>query len=89
MHILMLTITIALVVCVLLLVAFGLFMISPFAHHVDRFHEPGHRQDSPRLDRRPPGLLPLSILKSGAPFGIIRRRRRPRGRRSGGGCSAA
>jgi hypothetical protein len=50
MHILMPSITIAFVVCVLLLVAFGLFTISPFAHHVDRFHEPGQRQDSPRLD---------------------------------------
>ena len=47
---LMLTLTIAFVVCVLLLVAFGLYKISPFAHHVDRFHEPGQRQDSPRLD---------------------------------------
>jgi thiol:disulfide interchange protein len=50
MHIVMLTLTIAFVVCVLLLVAFGLFTMSPFAHHADRFHEPGQRQDSPRLD---------------------------------------
>ena len=50
MHILMLMITIAFVVCVLLLAAFGLFMISPLARHADRFHEPGQRQDSPRLD---------------------------------------
>jgi hypothetical protein len=45
---LMLTLTIAIVVCVLLLVAFGLFTISPIARHIDRFHEPGRRQDSPR-----------------------------------------
>lgn len=50
MHILMLTITIAFVVCVLLLVAFGLFTMSPLAHHIERFREPGQRQDSPRLD---------------------------------------
>lgn len=50
MHIVMLTLVIAFVVCVLLLVAFGLYTISPFAHHVDRFQEPGERQDSPRLD---------------------------------------
>jgi hypothetical protein len=47
---LMLALTIAFVVCVLLLVAFGLFTISPFARHIDRFHEPGQRQDRPRLD---------------------------------------
>jgi Na+-transporting methylmalonyl-CoA/oxaloacetate decarboxylase gamma subunit len=50
MHILMLTITIAFVVCVLLLIAFGLFTMSPLAHHFDRFHEPAQRQDSPRLN---------------------------------------
>jgi hypothetical protein len=50
MHVLMLSLTIAFVVCVLLLVAVGLFTISPFAHHIDRFHEPGQHQDSPRLD---------------------------------------
>jgi hypothetical protein len=50
MHILMLTITIAFVVCVILLAVFALFTISPFAHHAERFHEPGKRQHSPRLD---------------------------------------
>jgi hypothetical protein len=50
MHIFMASLVIVFVVCVLLLVAFGLFTMSPFAHHVDRFHEPGQRQDSPRLD---------------------------------------
>jgi len=50
MQVLMASIVIAFVVCVLLLVAFGLFTMSPFVHHVDRFHEPGQRQDSPRLD---------------------------------------
>jgi hypothetical protein len=50
MHVVMLTLTIAFVVSVLLLLAFGLFTMSPFAHHDDRFHEPGQRQDSPRLD---------------------------------------
>jgi Tfp pilus assembly protein PilN len=42
-HVLMLTLMIALVVCVLLLVAFGLFTVSPFAHRVDRLHGPGLR----------------------------------------------
>ena len=50
MHIIMLSLTIAFVVCVLLLVAFGLFTISPFAHHAEQFHKPGQRQNSPRLD---------------------------------------
>jgi hypothetical protein len=50
MHVLMVTLTIAFVVGVLLLVAFGLFTISPFAQHTDRFREPGRHQDSPRLD---------------------------------------
>jgi hypothetical protein len=50
MEVFMASIVIALVVCVLLLVAYALFEMSPFAHHVDRFHEPGQRQDSPRLD---------------------------------------
>lgn len=50
MHVVMVSLVLASVVCVLLLVAFGLFTMSPFAHHVDRFHEPGERQKSPRLD---------------------------------------
>ena len=50
MHILMTNLTIAFVVSVLLLVAFGLFEMSPFARHADRYHKPGQRQDSPRLD---------------------------------------
>jgi thiol:disulfide interchange protein len=50
MHVVMVTLVLAFVVCVLLLVAFGLFTMSPLAHHVDRFHEPGQRQNSPRLD---------------------------------------
>ena len=44
MHIVILSLVIALAVCVLLLGAFALF-----AHHVDRLHEPGEHQDSPRL----------------------------------------
>jgi hypothetical protein len=47
---LMLALMIAFVACVLLLAAFGLFTISPFARHIDRFNQPGQRQDSPRLD---------------------------------------
>jgi hypothetical protein len=27
-----------------------LFELSPFAHHGERYHEPGERQQSPRLD---------------------------------------
>jgi hypothetical protein len=50
MNIVMLCLTIAFVVCVLLLVAFGLFTISPFARHIEQFHKPGQRQNSPRLD---------------------------------------
>jgi hypothetical protein len=36
MHIVMLSLMVALVVCVLLLVAFGLFTLTPFAHRPDR-----------------------------------------------------
>ena len=35
---------------VLAVVAYALFELSPFAHHTDRYHEPGERQRSPRLD---------------------------------------
>jgi hypothetical protein len=31
-------------------VAYALFELSPFAHHADRYHEPGERQQSPHLD---------------------------------------
>ena len=47
---LMLILALAFVVCVLMLVAYALFELSPFAHHADRFHAPGQRQNSPRLD---------------------------------------
>jgi hypothetical protein len=30
--------------------SYGLFEMSPFARHSDRFHAPGERQNSPRLD---------------------------------------
>ena len=43
-------VTLAFVVAVLAVVAYALFEMSPFAHHADRFHEPGQRQQSPRLD---------------------------------------
>jgi thiol:disulfide interchange protein len=43
-------VTIAVVLAILAVVAYGLFEISPFARHRDRFHEPGKRQQSPRLD---------------------------------------
>jgi hypothetical protein len=50
MEILMTSLAIAFVVTVLLLVAYSLFEVSPFAHHADSYHKPGQRQDSPRLD---------------------------------------
>ena len=43
-------IVIAFVIGVLLVVAYALFELSPFAHHADRYHEPSERQQSPRLD---------------------------------------
>jgi hypothetical protein len=43
-------ITMAFVVGVLAVVAWALFELSPFAHHDDRYHDPGERQQSPRLD---------------------------------------
>jgi hypothetical protein len=43
-------IAIAFVVLVLMVVAAALFEMSPFAAHEDRFHNPGERQRSPRLD---------------------------------------
>ena len=50
MHILLAALTIAFVVGVLLLAAYTLFELSPFAHHTGRYHAPGERQESPRLD---------------------------------------
>ena len=43
-------VVIAFVVAVLAVVAYALFELSPIARHVDRFHERGERQQSPRLD---------------------------------------
>ncbi len=43
-------IAMAFVIGVLAVVAFALFEMSPFAHHHDRYHEPGERQNSPRID---------------------------------------
>ena len=43
-------ITLASVLVVLVVVVYALFEMSPFAHHVDRYHEPGQRQQSPHLD---------------------------------------
>jgi hypothetical protein len=43
-------VAIAFVVAVLLVAAYGLFELSPFAHHRDQFHKPGEPQHSPRLD---------------------------------------
>jgi hypothetical protein len=43
-------IAIAFVVLVLMVVVSALFEMSPFASHEDRFHKPGERQASPRLD---------------------------------------
>jgi uncharacterized protein HemY len=47
---LMTVVVIVFVVAVLSLVVFALFELSPFAHHLERFHDPGRRQKSPRLD---------------------------------------
>ena len=38
------------VFAILAVVAYALLELSPFAHHEDRFHERGQRQESPRLD---------------------------------------
>ena len=43
-------ITMAFVLAILAVVAYALFELSPFAHHADRYHEPGQRQESPHLD---------------------------------------
>ncbi|HEX7524869.1 MAG TPA: hypothetical protein VF327_01110 [Gaiellaceae bacterium] len=43
-------ITMAFVLAILALVAYALFELSPFAHHTDRYHEPGRQQESPHLD---------------------------------------
>lgn len=45
-----LIVAMAFVVAVLAVVAYALFEVSPFAHHQDRYHERGERQQSPRLD---------------------------------------
>jgi hypothetical protein len=38
------------VFAILASVAYALFELSPFARHDDLYHEPGQRQQSPRLD---------------------------------------
>jgi hypothetical protein len=43
-------IVMAFVVGTLAVVAYLLFELSPFAHHEERYHEPGHPQHGPRLD---------------------------------------
>ena len=43
-------ITMAFVFAILAVAAYALFELSPFAHHTDCYHEPGERQQSPRLD---------------------------------------
>ena len=43
-------ITMACVFAILAVAAYALFELSPFAHHTDRYHEPGEPQQSPRLD---------------------------------------
>jgi hypothetical protein len=50
MNTLFAVITFAFVFLVLWVVAYALFEMSPFAHHGERFHAPGKRQHSPRLD---------------------------------------
>ena len=43
-------ITMVVVLGILGVVAYALFELTPFAHHDDRYHEPGQRQQSPHLD---------------------------------------
>jgi hypothetical protein len=50
MHIVMATLVLALVACVLVMVAFGLFTMTPYAHHLDRFHERDQRSDRSQRD---------------------------------------
>jgi len=40
----------AFVLGLVVVIAYALFEISPFAHHTDVYHAPGERQQSPRLD---------------------------------------
>ena len=42
--------TFAIVIGVGLVGLYAFFELSPFAHHADRYHEPGEIQQSPRLD---------------------------------------
>jgi hypothetical protein len=46
----LLIVALVFVVSILVLLAFVLFELSPFARHDEAFHQPGVRQDSPRLD---------------------------------------
>jgi Na+-transporting methylmalonyl-CoA/oxaloacetate decarboxylase gamma subunit len=50
MNTMLAVITFAFVFLVLVVVAYALFEMSPFAHHSERFHAPGERQNSPRVD---------------------------------------
>ncbi|MEK6276111.1 MAG: hypothetical protein AABM30_12390 [Actinomycetota bacterium] len=53
MNILFTVIVFAFVFAVLAIVAYALFEVSPFAHHVDQFRDPRtgkRRGESPRLD---------------------------------------
>ena len=43
-------ITMAFVIATLAVVVYALFELTPFAHHTDRYHRRGERQQSPRLD---------------------------------------
>ena len=49
MHIVILSIIIAFFACLFLLMAFGLFTISPFAHHLEGSNEREQRRDTPRV----------------------------------------
>jgi hypothetical protein len=50
MNAIAIVIVMAYVTGVLAVVAYVLFRLSPFAHHDDVYHNPGERQQSPRLD---------------------------------------
>jgi hypothetical protein len=50
MDTLLTAVAITFVVAILVVVVYVLFELSPFAHHLERFHDPGRRQQSPRLD---------------------------------------
>ncbi len=43
-------ITMVFVLAILAIAGYALYELTPFAHHADRYREPGQRQQSPHLD---------------------------------------